>query len=1276
MAGIFETQPGHFGRIVPERSIKLIAELLWAEARRLALPSTRVHVPSNLNVADRGIDASVDSGPEFPASDLIRQSKTRFQIKTGGFQPNNKSHLQKELFGQTGKGRAKTATLANLKPGIKECLEQGSRYVIVAFGAKMTVMQREAAIKQCQDFFAKCGFNNADVDVWGQDDLQGFFMPFPSLRLKVNGRDGAQVQSHATWSLDATMNNEQKPLKLGPEQKRFIETIRDALLHRSVGHIRVSGEAGVGKTRLVHTATCDPAIAPSVLYFPSPKGLYDSGIIHEFLAEDSPLHAVLIIDECDPDRRADLVSKFKYRSDRVQVISIYQDVDLATGDIVKIPTPPLEDEQVSEIIQTYDVPGIEAYRWAKYCHGQPRAAHIIGHNLKNNPEDLLAPIAEERGWERWIAGPDPLDSPKVHQRTIVLKYIALFRRFGFAEPHIEEAEFIAKLIEADDPSITWARFRQIVAYLREQKYLQGERTLYITPQIAHIWLWVQWWKSYGGMFKLQEFLTAMPPSLIAWFQEMFRFAAESDAATRFVEKLLGPDGPFQDSEFLRSERGSDFFLTLAEAHPTAALDCLKRTLATWSDEELRSFGFHRQNIIYALQHIVVHRELFLDGARILLRLAENENARWANNASGVFAGLFSPAPEPVAPSEASPEERFPILVEAISSPSAKTRELALGASSTALESGRYVATPGIRPDEQGIRPKIKLWHPKTWGEHFDCYRRVWQLLDEKRKLLPLDESNKIVDILLDRGQGLLRKANLGEMVYATFRDISNQSEQDRGKVLRTVSKMLRREARFEQYEIPAGIKEKLQTLNDELTGNDFSSRLRRYVGLDVGEDLYHERQHGENATEHEIEQLALVSVKEPEKFKSELSWLVTTAAKSAQPFGYYLGRIDRNLTLLPMMYEAQEAKNKDSSLVLLGSYLRGIHDHSEELWEKELESIAHSNKRRSWLAELTWRSGISDRAAIRILDLVEKGCLPLSDLRLFSWSLSFEEISESVFARWIDVILSSDEPGAIWLAVDQFDARFRSRSGLKRVPEEPTFRIVSDRRIYKPLEGQGPYSSLADHSWSQLVEDLVENYPARGPYILKLALPCLGVEGTIFSSTFGYAQRILREIVFRSPDESWEVIRKNLESADALPQWRLGHWMEGADDENDHDNVWDHLPRGRVLEWIDADVENRLTKVISSAPQKLRRNGQPTLTHCLLTAHGSDQHVRHSLISHCMGHGWWGNESDHWRSKKIELLEWKKSESHPLVLKWLDDFADILDRQIQYAEIEEEREAV
>ena len=75
-------------------------------------------------------------------------------------------------------------------------------------------------------------------------------------------------------------------LQLGSEQEKLIKEIRAALHENAVQHIRVIGEPGIGKTRLVLESVSDDDIVPSIVYVPSGEEFQKSKLFNELLKPD------------------------------------------------------------------------------------------------------------------------------------------------------------------------------------------------------------------------------------------------------------------------------------------------------------------------------------------------------------------------------------------------------------------------------------------------------------------------------------------------------------------------------------------------------------------------------------------------------------------------------------------------------------------------------------------------------------------------------------------------------------------------------------------------------------------------------------------------------------------------------------------------------------------------------------------------------------------------------------------------------------------------------
>ena len=432
-------------------------------------------------------------------------------------------------------------------------------------------------------------------------------------------------------------------------------------------------------------------------------------------------------------------------------------------------------------------------------------AHAVGENLKHNPEDILKSPASVDIWGRFICGMDDPTSVECQQRTLVLRHIALFLRFGFESPVESEAQFISKMVEDADPNITWQRFQSIVYTLKERRILQGKKTLFIVPKALHIYLWIDFWQHHGRGFSLATFINTFPTGMAAWFSDMLPYAHSSQVATQAVENFLAPGGPFDDDSFAQSNFACQLLSDLCEGARAATLRCIERVTNRWSDETTKSFSDGRQNLVRALEKIAIWKDSFVRAAAVLLRFAANENASYTNNATGTFAGLFSLAYGPVAPTEAAPEERWQALRAALDSEKLGEREVGLLACKTALSIHQGIRFVGS--EHQGLRPVALLWQPKLWGEVFDAYQTVWKLVTEKVYSWKDKESEHAAKTIIEAARELIQIRELADMVLATVEQLVSDNRVD----LREVIAFITLHLRFHHEEMGDEIKNRLES---------------------------------------------------------------------------------------------------------------------------------------------------------------------------------------------------------------------------------------------------------------------------------------------------------------------------------------------------------------------------------------------------------------------------------------------------------------------------------
>ncbi len=1257
MDTILTVQKEDLERLNPEEAVEVFRKLLRAEATRIGIPSSRINVSLRIDVPDKGIDASVRADDIPVGSGLIESGLNSYQVKTGtSFEPWQESQVRRELFSN------KPPRKQNLAGRVRDCLDEGGRYVLVCFGQDLVDPRHADAIGHLRSYFEECGYRNARVNVFSQNQLIGFVQPFPALALELN-RQPARFETYREWARQDEM---QRRFIAGEAQNELISGIQAELRQneRPV-HIRVLGEAGIGKTKLVLEATGTEDLQPLVVYCDAASWFRGSNLMTAMLRGE--YSAILVLDECNPDDRAYIWNKLRSHSPRVKLVSIYNEYEAASGDIRYFDVPPLEREQISGVIQDYDIPRDIAYGWAAECSGSPRVAHVVGLNLKYNPEDLLKPPDTVNIWDRYIAYTDDPASEEVRQRRLVLRYISLFKRFGYVPAFEEEALTVADMIQRADQQITWARFQEIINYLRrDRRLLQGENTLYITPKLLHVKLWIEWWEIHR--FSLDE-LTLLPRTLLDWYFQMFEYAAGSPAASRVAREIL--EALFQQSpDYLNTEFGSRFFRYLAIAEPEPALRCLKNTIGAWSKDELLQFKTGRINLVWALEEIARRGNLFQDAARLLLALGEAENEAWSNNASRTFVELFPVSLlRQLSRTEASPEERFPIIREALESDSKERRLLALRACEQVLIPqhwgvGAYVYRIVGKPPEP--------WMPKTYGEVWSAYRQVWRYLAGKVDDLPKEERQEAVDVLLRTAGTLSQIKDLSDMIIDTMNELSRKPYVDKRQVLETAIRTLSHHGK----DLPDKTKLDWTQLKEELTGTDFSSLMKRYVGMDLVEDKLDEEFKQIDRAGPRIEELAQQAINEPELLRPELDWLVTTEAENGYRFGHELGKRDEAYSLLPSIVEALKEASGDASAYLLGGYFRILCERDESKWEEQLDILSQDEKLRVWVPELTWRSGIiTDKAALRILALAKEDIVDIGHLRMFSYGRVIRQLSEDAFREWVEFLLSHPDDRAVYIALDLYSFYYVSGESQHRLPEELTLKLLTSPSLSRESEAVRD-SQMSEYHWTLIGTAFAHLYPARSLEIAEFTLEHFARGGTIFERYGLRPPSLLTQIAAEHPEEVWEQIVKYIGPPIDMRALAITQWLRGVfGGVEETAGALTLFPGEIVWQWVDEDVEERARYLATFVPKRLfREEGQVCWAREVLVRYGKREDVRSSLSLNFRAEGWIGPESLHLENKKKKLLDFEKEEDNENVKQWIDEFVSELERRIKRARDEEERE--
>lgn len=1255
METYFTVKNVHLNDLSPSQAVDFFRRLLHAEARRLSIPATNISVTANINAKDGGVDATVrDSDAQ---DSLIRLGKTYYQIKTGksvaegkdvAWDKNSAKRFAKSLlFG------SKKPSEESLGPSIKKCLDAKGTYVIVLFGVDPNDPQQEESFKsELVDLLS--WYDGPKVEIFGQNKIISLLEPYPSLQLELNKRDFPGK----IWKVWGAPEDMRYKLAHDEAQQTLIESTRERLKSGDkTCHIRVLGDPGVGKTRSILEATNDIELGSSVLYISSPDLYINTSFAASIRNTDSCMTAILVVDECDEDAAAAIWREIQPLNRKFSLVTIYND-EIERREGVEIATP-LSEDKIKEIITGYDVPEHEANDWARLCDGSPRVAHVIGWNIKNNPDDPLRPSQYGDLWKRFVATSTDFKSQVYNENLCVLLHCALFRRFGYEKPVDNEARAIQKMAQEHEASMTWGKFQEVVRRLKGRKILQGSKTLYITPKAFNIWLWKEWWETFGSSFDYTDLSQHFDGKLKDWFVDMLIYARESRAAEQIVSGLLDPQGPFRDEAFFKTDPDGSFFLALSKANPKKSLTRLQSSFEGKSKEELLNFKSGRQYVVWALEVIAFKKELFCDAAELLLRLAESENASNSNNATGTFKGLFSPGVGPVAMSAAPPLERFPVLKRNITGASQEVSAIVVDACEVALKSQHFTKMGG--PPKAGLRKIDEPWMPKTWGEIFSYYRNVWDLLKNSLEELSEETQIRAAEILLNQTMPLLHYKALHDDFSARLRDFVATRPRFRKELVRKLRFELKYRSKKDDDELIG----KIEQLLTEIQGNGVDDVIQRVVGIDM-----HEYQEDDKATtDREMSQIAKQLKCDLTIFDRNLSWLVSREAENGFSFGMILQQhLSDPWDAWQRIIEA--IKGTDESCVFFASgFLNAIRESDEELWKKCLRLVIDDSDLVKFLPELVWRTKFNEYTCSLLLDLLKKRVIDANQLGLFGMGGVVSNIPEGLFADWCREIIKHSYGAEI--ALQQFFFYYIHRDKSPTFPLDIATEILTSPQFFnEDIEPRaGNRATSVDHYWADMARKVAEKDDQAAQTLADLILRNLDNNESIVSGYDSKAQNVLGYIVKKDPFGMWQNVKLLIDPENEEKSWSVREFakkylipeMTGQDPKRAVNDLFG---------WVGADDARRY--ILSSMTPKFL--GKDSIAREYLKRHGETREGRSSIHVIFGSDGWVGPASEHFRNVKKGLEEQLANETESNVRKFLTERIEYCEREIESSKVREERE--
>jgi len=1239
--------------LTPERSVVVLRAILRSECGYAKLSPTVLTISSRLTIADGGIDAEVNvrPGPTIPTDCIFKTGVTGFQIKSGtSFKPWTPSSVRGELLNSRG----------ILHSEVERLVRRGGRYTLLCTGHDVTPEQRNDSRQQIAAVLAEVGFWGYEelIEVLGASHIAEFAERYPGTAslLAVDAIQEALVLDE--WRQDAHMAN---PFETFPEQAQMIAYIREGLKGETK-HIRVLGEPGLGKTRIVLESVKDENIAPYVLYIQHGSEFGRTRLFRQLLKSgyDKPL--VLVIDELAESGLSDIWRHLKPRCGSLKIVSLDHGRDETYDDqIDRLTAPRLPDEIMKNMLASRVGESRHLDRWVAICEGSPRVAQAVADNLQSNPDDLLKPPSTVPVWARFLHGYRRRDESSARQTDCVTQHLALFSRFGYEAPVSDEALYIAELIRKVDPTIGWARFQEVVESLRARRVLQGSRTLFFVPKALHIYLWKQFWVNYGHGFDFTQTFQEMPASLHTWFMNMFKFAGDN-ATAHVINDILRSDGIFSERAVLASAKGSQFISILAEANPLAVLKLLESTVGKWTDEELLCLKGDRQSLVWALEKIAVWPTLMVRATQVLVRFAVNENANFSNNSTGTLIGLFRIGPEAAA-TESTPECRLPAMLKLLRGSRDAERRLGLKAMGAALDS-YGMGLRIIGPEYQGLKERANLWTPATYDELWEAKLIYFQALVDETDSWMLSLRTEVCQALLEAVEQQIATPVCTELAFQVLTVLVDDSSMPPEKM----NGFFWRWKMYKDDGKQPEIRKRMQGFERRYTRRDLASRFRRYV-IDVdwiewNEDALERNNKPKSRAKSLVNALARRMARHPETF-SHIQHLLSPTKDGAALF-YFGEQLAFNdcsrALLLPLSHLALATKHQ----VCLHGYLIGVRASDPELYFFTVRGFLDIESS-AWLgATLALRTDYDDGLFAQCLDVLGKKWI---DPMLFT-VLRYGRAIESVLPERTGRLLHQlKEDGAL-------DSRVLLVELLDSIPFADSSPCSSNfvfEVVSRAIPGDENRDPMHSYHWKKVCSKLIKWDAGRTLPLLDALLSKMGRAYRLSYDADVVA--LTNELVQADPNGAWDIVRVHFEQS--LPEWRIDlfQWLKGGRsgcDERKPIGAITDLPVSEILEWIEEVPEARAELMAQAAAGTL---DEPSgrLTRELLHRYGHIDGVRMGISATFRSGGWMGPTSAHLKRKREQLRRWLSAGFEIDITQWVEAEIEYLDGKIEREEIDEER---
>lgn len=1000
--------------------------------------------------------------------------------------------------------------------------------------------------------------------VLGTTDLAQWVGDIPALALRLlRVATNTNFLDFDAWGRNATANT--KFYVDLPERK---EIRREILKHVDFSQnppqscFPVSGEAGVGKTRLVYESLFGIEQCRSLVMYTSDATA--ANVLASWLARDQKRNAILVVDEFDVASRLGLEALLAGARSRVRIVAIDNSGERSadgspTQWLVKV-----EPAKVAEILEKNftHVPLERRRIYAEEAGGFiVMAADMCMHDGEIVASGLVG--VGSGMIEAYLKSRCRTDEMRKS-----LELLSLVTKIGMKDELEGELAELSSWVQYDaNMFLENIRYWQDAGFVRRKgRYYQVAPA--IVARIGFRWAWQRW-----GVDRERIFLTTIKPNLVDPFLKRVAQSASEEVRRLVVEFFRGWAHDL-DAKDLESRETTERLVTLVGIHPGKFLPLFRNVIEQGKGTVLLNIrgdaeGGHwgpRRSIVWLCERLVGFKEYFEDAESILYRLALYESEpELGNSATRIWEQTYRIVLSGTAVPFADRLKKLEARWQSVDGSNVK---LLVGAFDAIFEQSptRMLGSPTV-----GNRIVPREWQPNTIGEQRQCWSDALRLLIQLTGKVSGDVRAKMRSMVVSRLRFFLISGDLQGM--KEMFPAGSLSGGELATVIERLDEYLtydvqpspRRRTKDEAYnnDVRAWLK--------EIRPSGGPDRMRALVGVTP---WHYKVLQSEDQWIADIKGTAESYLPDLRTIERDLVWLASDEAKSAALFGEAFGRLDSTGGCLDLISGAAVTHN---ATLFAAGYVVG-------LLEANPDQAARVNGMLDRLQVVSPQAahamfmpcGDITRSFGRTIDLVKTGKLTMMSLNGFRVGVRGRFLDEGEFSSLLEVLaerMDLDE-AAYKLTMEVLGFRVENEKkggvGIPRVPK-----ILA--QVWNILEHEGAGHALEQHWWGEVVQRLADVDSAKAVSVAANAL---------ISESFD-RERAAAKILCNLAPQYPEMVMESFGSILLHPTegWRL-HIMNQKE-------LISHLPLGIVRNWLDNHVPEGARQIARHLPPPQLEDGKP-----------------------------------------------------------------------------------